>query len=397
MNSFFSAGRAGGAAVRSAAAAALLSLGAVALPSAHADVTFGGDARNFAMGGVGVALNRTGGSNRFNPATLMTEPGKFSLYTPSLGTRASGGLNVNDVISFMTESSGNETQALGLARKFSQDDSDLGINANVGVRVGPIEILATGVGKARILPSADLKEFVSQNGTQALSTIPAGSGKNYSADVIAAGVYTLPTIGMGFRVPKQIGGYTINGGVRVKLMNAVYSHYIVNEALLRSGQVSNTNDLLAPEMMRDGQKKDILTKSGVGVDLGFLAESQAGLFGAIVVNNLIKPDLTIEGVTPAGTIGQNVRQDIDFLATTISLGAAYSKNGRTLAADLVDITGAVQSPQLRFGAEQRFGRILALRAGYSTGTGFAYGLGIFGFDVAFGTEQPLEIVRTLKF
>lgn len=374
-----------------AAFAVIMGASAAVMPTAaRADLTFGGDARNFAMGGAGIALQRSGGSNRFNPATLMTEEGKFSLYTPSLGTRAEGGLSMTDVIDFMTEANGNEQMALEFARKFADEESSFGINGNVGLRVGPVEFIVGGVGRTRILPSEDLQRFA-ESGRPFSQINSATEPGDYSADIISAGYYTLPSIGVGFRAPIKPVGFTVDGGVRVKLMNAVYSHYRADEAAIRSGAVSNLNDLRAPEMGNE----DILTKSGVGVDLGFLARHEAGWNAALVVNNLIKPNLKFTNVTPAGN--PNDRTELELLATTISVGGAFQKGSTLFAVDLVDITGAVQAVQLRAGAEQRLGRILALRAGYSSGSGITYGLGLFGFDIAFSQDQPLEVVRTLKF
>lgn len=391
-----------GAAAAAAFAAVMGVSAAVMLPAtaARADLTFGGDARNFAMGGAGIALQRSGDSNRFNPATLMTEKGKFSLYTPSLGTRMEGGLGMGDVVDFMSDMGGNEQMAIDFARRFAREESSFGINGNLGFRVGPVEIMAGGVGRARVIPSAALQRFARTGRPFAeinSATDPAVESPQagYSGDIIATGYYTLPSIGVGFRAPIKPVGFTVDGGVRIKLMNAVYSHYVASEGAIRAGSVSNLQDLRAPEM----GSKDVLTKNGVGVDFGLLARHDAGWNAALVVNNLIKPNLEFN-VTPAGQGANNAaarREDLELLATTISLGGAFQRGGTIFAVDLVDLTGAIESPQLRAGAEQRLGKIMALRAGYSSGNGFTYGLGLFGFDVAFSEDQPLEVVRTLKF
>ncbi len=69
----------------------------------------------------------------------------------------------------------------------------------------------------------------------------------------------------------------------------------------------------------------------------------------------------------------------------------------TFAVDLVDVASAAGKAELRFGAEQKIGRKIALRGGYSTAGGWTAGIGLFGFSIAYSDRQPLEVVQTLRF
>jgi hypothetical protein len=62
----------------------------------------------------------------------------------------------------------------------------------------------------------------------------------------------------------------------------------------------------------------------------------------------------------------------------------------------VDVTRAYGDPQARVGAEYRTGRV-ALRAGFTSAGGAVLGVGLGGFDVAFGGRVPLEVSRRLNF
>ena len=120
--------------------------------------------------------------------------------------------------------------------------------------------------------------------------------------------------------------------------------------------------------------------------------SNANFSYAAVIANAIKPNFNFDGTDRNGN-----QTKFKLLATTITTGLAYQKNGATFAADLSDITRGAGDTQLRLGVEQKLIGNIYLRGGYNSTNGFVYGAGLFGFDIAVGKNQPLELVKTLNF
>jgi hypothetical protein len=359
-----------------------------ALPVAANDITFGGDARAFAMGGAGIASLAGSGVNgmgaRSNPAALAFAKGLMRFHFPNLGARADGAISLDKAANYLL-TSGSGADATDLARRFASEDSSFGLNGSLGLRIGPVEILASGVAQGYILPNASLQTW-GKNG--ATGGVPADA----RADILATAVYSLPQIGFATSLKQGSGGenFTIAVGARVKYMNAVYAHYYGEKATLDSG----SDAFKAPEM----NGKDTLTKQGIGADLGIMLESKKllGFSGGLVVANAIKPDFTFTGQFGTNASGGAGTRTYKLLATTATAGVGFQKGGMTAVADWVDITEAIGKAQLRAGVEQRLGGI-AFRAGYNSALGYTYGLGLGGFDIALGKHQPLEIVRTLRF
>lgn len=366
--------------------AGALTLGA--LPAVANDLTFGGDARAFAMGGAGIASlagnSVSGMGTRNNPASLAFAKGLMRFHFPSLGARADGAISLDKAANYLL-TNGSGADASDLARRFASEDSSFGLNGSLGLRIGPVEILASGVGQGYVLPNASLQTWGKNGGT-------GGVPSDARADVLATAVYSLPQIGFATQLKPASGGenFTVAVGARVKYMTAVYAHYYGEKTTLDSG----SDAFLAPEM----NGKNTLNKQGVGADLGIMLESKKllGLSGGLVVANAVKPDFTFTGQFGANASGGGGTRTYNLLATTATAGVGFQKGGMTAVADWVDITGSVGKAELRAGVEQRLGPV-ALRAGYNSANGYTYGLGIGGFDIALGNRQPLEIVRTLKF
>ena len=360
----------------------------MALPATAQDITFGGDARAFAMGGAGIASlagnSISGMGSRNNPASLAFAKGLMRFHFPNIGARADGAISVTKAADYLINS-GSGGDATNLAKRFASEDSRFGLNGSVGLRVGPVEVLASGVAQGYILPNAALQAWGKSGGT---GSVPSNS----QADVLASAVYSLPQIGFASQLKSGTGGenFTVAVGARIKYMNAVYAHYFADKAALDGG----TDALKAPEM----GGKDTLTKQGVGADLGIMLESKKllGFSGGLVIANAIKPNFTFTGQFGANANGGGGTRTYDLLATTATAGVGFQKGGMTAVADLVDITQSIGKAELRAGVEQKLGPI-ALRAGYNSATGYTYGLGLGGFDIALGKRQPLEVVRTLRF
>lgn len=367
----------------------------LAHPAAAQDYTYGGDARSFAMGGAGIALMQAR-SGRSNPATLAFENKEADPTFPALGVRATGPVSRDSASGYLTGGF-KAKDALSLSRTYGSRDSEFGLNAMAGFRFGHVELGAYAVGTGRVLPNSSLQTWV-RNTPREYGLMPQDS----RADVYAAGYYNLPSIAYGrsFSLGGRKDGQTkrsllapnntpeLGVGLRLKAMRAVYSHYVADYASLQG--VADAQ--LAPEM----NGNDTLTKNGFGADLGFLIRphSGSGVSGALVVANAVKPNFVFNSTDRNGNSSR-----VDLLRTTFTAGVGYEalRGGTTLAADLVDFTGAAGPAQLRFGAEQRVWRSLALRAGYSGSAGLTYGLNFFGVDAAFGTKMPLEVVRTFRF
>ena len=115
-----------------------LSVGLLALatlPAAANDITFGGDARAFAMGGAGIASlagnSISGMGSRNNPASLAFAKGLMRFHFPNIGARADGAISVTKALDYLA-SNGSGADATDLARRFSSENSSFGFNASLG-------------------------------------------------------------------------------------------------------------------------------------------------------------------------------------------------------------------------------------------------------------------------
>ena len=365
--------------------------------AAHAqgNYTFGGDARAFSMGGAGLAILQDRSGTRPNPASLTFESRPFGLNLPSIGVR-SNHFDASSATNFITKGTKGDDAtnvAIDFARKNVDDDADFGINGNASLRIGKLEISGFAVGRGRLQPNDTLKAWSKNSGQ--LNDLTKPQYDQSRLDLIGAGYYTLPAVAFASTLPvAKSNPYNIGVGVRIKAMTSYYTHYIAdayalaNQPSIEGGQVSKA--FLAPEM----NGKDYLKQTGVGADFGVLARprSNQGVSYALVAANLINPGFKFDGTDRNGD-----PKRYDILKTTLSTGVAYQKKATTVALDWADMTGATGSAQLRAGAEQRIGNIFALRAGYNSSTGGTYGIGLFGFDVAFGKKVPLEVIKTLNF
>jgi hypothetical protein len=357
-----------------------LALGGMNTAHAQDDFTYGGAARAFAMGGAGLALMPEVGGVRANPASLAFEKRDINLIWPSLGYRALGGVSLNNAAEYLLTGQ-DLPQAADLARRFAKKDSEFGINANAGIRLGKFEVTGYAVGTGRLQPNDSLRNWANTNGNY--NELPADG----RADILAAGYYSLPSIAGALTLPaKKDSQHNYAVGLRVKYINAMYTHYIADQQALQG----SADVLFAPEM----GGKETLWKKGVGADLGFMMRPRKGdgISAALMIANALKPNIKFSGTDRNG-----LPKRYDLLVTTLSAGAGFQKRGTTLAADLVDLTGAGGDAQFRAGAEQKIVKGFALRGGYSSGGGFTYGGSLFGFDVALGKAQPLEVVRTINF
>ena len=312
------------------------------------DITVGGDARAFAMGGAGIATGASsGGASRNNVASLAFDTGNFRVYAPNLGIRSQGSVSQQRGFDYLL-GLGSLGDAAKLVRDYGNRSSDFALNASAGVRLGHIEILTNGVGVGSIRPNS--------NGSK--------------TDVTLDGIYSFPSVGAATVLPGQKGRFLLAIGGRIKYANVVHSHLIVD---------SSGNATPAPEM--NGQTTD--TRQGIAGDLGLLLKERNGgpLSVGFSLANAVKPKSPISGAN---------------FTTLASVGGGYTTKRIIFAADFVDLTQAAGKIQFRTGAEIKLG-LLPIRAGYSSATGFTYGTRILGVDVAASKRQPLEIGSSYRF
>ncbi|MCC6728028.1 MAG: conjugal transfer protein TraF [Chthonomonadales bacterium] len=350
---------------------------------AHADFTFGGNSRAFAMGGAGLAIvDRLARSNRINPAALALMNRRVRLDSASIGLRASG-IPLRQAWDHLTGTP-DENDASELARDFGKRDSNFGVSLAFGLRFGHVAARAEGVGKARVLPNERLEAWArNENGDVDKLADPQYEGAR--ADFLGAAVYNLPTIEVAERVSPAGSPTRVEVGTRIKLMHAVYSHYLAD----RQSIIDDTAADPAPEM----HGRSTLEKSGLGIDVGFLVHPRdyEGLSGALLVTNLIEPNFRFDGTDETGAARR-----YDLQPRSVALGTAYVEGRVVTAFDVVDITRSYGDVQARLGAEYAT-RGLALRAGYSSAAGFTAGFGYGFLQFAFGGRAPLEVVQTLRF
>src|SRR5262249_57021767 len=119
-----------------------------------------------------------------------------------------------------------------------------GVNVSWGLRFGHLDGYATGVAQVFIQPNPALQAWANnaKGDVNQLATNPAYAGAQ--ADLLGAAIYSLPTIGVAERVSPPGSPTRVEAGARVKLMRAVYTHYIVNSQNI----INNTAAAPAPEL-----------------------------------------------------------------------------------------------------------------------------------------------------
>lgn len=345
---------------------------------ALADITLGSDARAVAMGGAGLASNEATQANSLNPAALADTGMRFSIEWPTVNARMQGA-GYGDALNMIGNPSLGAKDALDLATSLGKQDTRLDASATMGVLLPKMDLEAKAAMRTDITPNDAFKAWAKSGG----AGLPSADAR---ADVYAGGLVSLPSVGVGFHVPIGTRAGTVAMGVRLKPVTAYYSHYIID-----STAIAADTPALASEM--DGH--DYLKQGSFSADLGLMytPASMPNAHLALVVNNLIEPQaIRFGGTAPAGLTEKQLAP------RSISAGASLVGDRVTLAADLVDLTSAYGSPQLRVGGELRLpGNLLALRGGYNTSTGFTAGVGIGGFGIAYSKHTPIMLSQSITF
>lgn len=346
---------------------------------ARADVTFGGNARAFAMGGAGIAVvDRSERNTLLNPAALALFNRRIKLEFPHVGIHASGVPFDKAYDHLLKNPSAND--AVSIARDFGKRDSSYGASLGWGLRIGHLDAHANGQAQVKVMPNPALQTW-SNTANGDVTKLTGGE----RADLFGAAIYSLPEAGVAERISPEGSPIRVEAGARVRLSRAVYTHYLVSS----SNIANNTPAAPAPEL----NGGTTITRDGIGADLGFLAHpaDHKGLSGALVIFNAVEPNFRINGTDQNGNPAK-----YDLQPRSVSVGSAW-EGGRFLTVfDVVDLTRAYGNVQARMGAEYST-KGVALRAGYSSARGFTAGFGWGWLQLAFGARAPLEVTSTLRF
>ena len=347
---------------------ALAALVASAAAPASADFSFGSAARQAGMGGAGLALIENANKTAFlNPAALAYTGSHFRFPTFDWRYR---GASLSDIISeAMSGGDLDPSEAEDWAREFASRETQFALTADLGLKVGPIEIAARGLGNAVVVPDPALQTWAAGGS----SDDPTNDAY---ADIRAAAIYSLPSIGFAYKFDLMNKGKNVRQGELAigARLNWLHSKYHEERVVYDSSQP-------------DGYRRENLLDSDDSdwsLDLGtiFSPAQVPNLTVAAVVTNLRRASLA------------GVQQE-----TVVDIGAAYRVKPVLIAADWRNITGAYgEAAQLNAGAEFSPVKGLALRAGFSSrGAGISYGASIFGIDIALTGERTFDAATTLHF
>lgn len=347
------------------------------LPSL-ADLTLGADARAIGMGGAGLASGDSPDAATLNPASLAQTGVRLGILWPTANARMDGA-GLGDVLDLLGSANLSVDEALDLVRTLGDEPTEIAASGSAGVLLPYSDIRAAVSLRTRLEPSPAFQQWVRTG----MTVIPADPS-DISADVYAAGLAHLPSIGAGAYLPVNAGTVgRIAVGVRVKPTQAYYSHY----QFRMNSETMALEQVPAAEM--NGQ--DYLKASSLSADAGMLytPARYPRVRLALVVNNLIEPKSIELG---NGFVSKQVSP------RTFSVGSALVYRRFTLAADVIDLTDAHgEGAQLRVGSEVRLPLGVALRAGYNTHNGFTGGLGLGGFGIAYSGDTPVMLSETLTF
>ena len=333
------------------------------------DVGTGSYARSVGMGGAGLAL--TDQSIGANPASYATSRSNLRFIFPSIDMHTQGA-SMSD-FQDRTDEVGDSSldEVVQLARDFGRERTTLNVSLMTGIE-GPLGVAFEGEAEGLIDPSNGLKTWVNAG----LPTDPAAiialglSPLTFANGTTVAGtlLYAAPAVsyGLGF---DSAEGDKIWVGTKVKWLNSEVHSWTVNS-------------VVGADVTLEANELPVVEDDGLAADLGIIIRpANSKVQWGMVINNLVDPELN--GVdTP----------------TMVSVGTAYQMNSRFVAAaDLVNINRAYNAnPRLRFGAEWRMTKSIALRGGF-TGDNFTCGIGAFGMDFSFSSDSPAMLSQSLRF
>jgi len=351
--------------------AGLIAAALVNSAPARADISLGYEARYSGLAGAGLAvIDNPTQAGLINPAALSLRTRGFGMQWPNVTFRWQGA-GMGEAIGQLASGSLDLNDAADLVKDFGSEAGRVDAGLGFGAAFRAVDLRVQTTASVRVDPRVDLQN-------------PANSGFDVRGAATVA-----PSLGFGFRVPNGVLGRSNLGdvrvGFRVKPTQVYYSHFVV----VPDGSNGWQSQPVAGE---DGLKETTL-----GVDFGalwqpaFVPYTTVGL----TVDNLVEPSF------------RDPATGARLMPRTVNLGASITiPGGLLIAADVLDITGANRAnpngkAQIRAGAEFRPNlpilRLLALRGGYNSATGFAGGLSIGSFGIAYAERAPLVASQTVNF
>jgi hypothetical protein len=351
--------------------------------SSQAQIKIGG-ARLTGLAGAGLALPYDGGQVVHNPGIFARNRKVAKLHGPYLDyyTKHLSFGAFQDIYGSVNGGA-LETDNFGtLARRFAENRKEIGVSGNIGATMGGVYIGYRAEGSASTVPNQQLQDWADQSGDVAtLSTTFSGAGMDGYG-------YAYDSVEFGYGVPFQQPSGTWNVGLKVKDVRAFYTHFIANAATIQSGGAGDPG----PEM----EGKDVLKKSGVGVDVGFQYTPQTAHnvhFGG-VIENLVSPRVGFDQAAPQ----TSKLKHFNPFDTAVSLGVAFVPDKKFMAAaDYIDIGDSANRAGLRMGAEYRVRKNLAFSAGVNTRDTWIVGADIWGVYVTVSGKNKLWLGQSLKF
>ncbi len=349
----------------------------------QAQVKIGG-ARLTGLAGAGLALPYDAGQVVSNPGLFARSRKAAKLHGPYLDyyTRGLSFAALQDMYGSV-QGGALETKNFGtLARRFAAGRKEIGLIGSVGATLGGVYVGYRAEASASTLPNAELQNWASQSGD------PSTLATTYSGAGLDGYGYAYDSVEFGYGVPFQQPTGTWNVGAKVKNVRAYYTHFVADAATIESGG----SGAPGPEM----GGKNVLRKSGVGADLGFMytpRTSQSIHYGA-VVENLVQPGVGFQQAAP-----QTAKlRDFNPFKTALSLGAAYVPDDKFMfAADYIDLGNSANRAGLRTGAEYRFRKNLAVSAGFNSRDTWIVGADVWGVYVTFSGHNKLWLGQSLRF
>ncbi|MGO1247532.1 MAG: conjugal transfer protein TraF [Oceanisphaera sp.] len=374
------------------------------------------DARNDAMGGVGVASSHYGVAALVNPALVAKDDkitDDFSLVLPSIGIQASDKDDLIDAFDDLSDSydrfeqdidnagvSGAQQSAKAVADDLraidnKQVDANVGVNivATLPTRWGSASLFANGYGSVAIsthVHEGDLGklEDIANGNNPGLTNEELKELKSEARAVAAL----VQDYGLAVAKIVDIQGVPVHFGVTPKLQKVDTFNYNVNATNFETDDIN------------DSKYRD--SDTGFNADLGVAVDFSHVTFG-LSARNLIARDIKTKEVD-----GQAYTYKVSPL---VSAGAAYRGRLITLAAD-VDLTETkgfthVQSSQYAgAGLELNAWDWAQLRAGYRADIKgdlpnvFTAGIGLSPFNVVHldlagfvGSDDALGAAVTMSY
>ncbi len=356
---------------------------------AHANWQFLGT-RRVGMAGAGLALPFNANDESANPALYAYLNSDFSLLMPNFGffTQNISLSDFSKAIGSISSGGVSTSKLANFAQTFGNNDKQLGLSGSLGFAFKGFVISGAGAANVKTVPNASLQADVQNN-------VPiANFNPNDALDGYGYGYYSYEAAyGMFLnQKPTVTSQPRIAVGVRIREFKSYFDHSYVNGNQIIAGSTTATQ---APEM----NGNNVISKTGLGADVGFEGQFGKDLYAAVQIRNFIKPPIGFAATLPQGqTTGRIGETTVDPFATMVDLGigALVSKNLYG-AVDIVDASNAGNSQELRAGATFNFDRNFSIQGGYSSRYGFAIGFGAYGFNIAYSQVIPLSVSTAFRF